>query len=85
MPPNPQVVLTVGGAEYIPRIAKLLATAFADEPVGRYINLSSNNLPNEATISQERREQAFIERLTGRIVANPLLIEAGDWAAGAVW
>lgn len=85
MSANNGVKITVGGAEYIAPMAKLLAPAFADDPVGRYLYLSEDDLPNDAIVSNERREDGFVSRLTLRMATRPHLVEAGDWAAGAVW
>jgi len=85
MPRTNLPALTIGGIEYIPRVSQILASAFANDPLARYIYLSGDDLPNDAIITQERREKGFVERLTGRIVTGPHLVEAGGWAACAVW
>ena len=79
------VKLTVGGAEYVPRMANIIALAFQKDPIGRYLYLTEGNLPNDADIPHETRVQSTQGRLEKRIVVGPQLVEAGDWAAGAVW
>lgn len=79
------VKVTVGGAEYIPRMANIIALAFQKDPINRYFVLTEGDLPNDAVVPHETRVQATQGRLEKRIVVKPELVEAGDWAAGAVW
>jgi len=79
------VKLTVGGEEYISQMANVIGLAFLNDPVARYFYLTEDNLPNDAVISHERRARGTAERLKKRIVTGPHLVEAGNWAAGAVW
>jgi len=79
------IKVTVGGEEYIPQLANLLALAFLNDPVARYYDLIDNDLPNTSAIEVAKRVQGTSDRLKHRIKVGPHLVEAGDWAAGAVW
>lgn len=79
------VELTVGGEDYITRMSEVIAAAFLNDPIARYFYLTEDDLPNDAEVSVERRARGTAERLEKRIVVGPHLVEAANWAAGAVW
>jgi hypothetical protein len=85
MSSNPQIPITIGGAEYVEPLASLLAAAFVNDPINRYIILSTDDIPNDAVITQERRVEGFLPRLRARAEAGPHFVEAGNWAAAALW
>lgn len=77
--------ITVGTDEYAERIADVLAEAFANDALNRAAVLSSDSLPNDVKIPKERRIKHFLPSIRTRVALGAHLVEAGDWAAVALW
>ena len=77
--------VTVGKSEYVERVARLIGEAFAQDALNRAAILSKDSLPNDAVISPERRFQHFLPGVQKKLTIGALLVEAGDWAAAALW
>ncbi|CZR67880.1 uncharacterized protein PAC_17779 [Phialocephala subalpina] len=77
--------ITVGKDEYAERIAHVIADAFAGDALNRAAVLSLDSLPNDAEIPRERRIKHFLPSIKTRVGLGAHLVEAGDWAAVALW
>jgi hypothetical protein len=77
--------LTTGGGEYVERLSNLMAAAFARDPLNRATILYSNSLPNNAEISHERWVEHFLSSTKNKASSGGILVEAGNWAAAALW
>ena len=77
--------ITVGNEEYAERIANVISEAFARDPLSRAALLSLDSLPNDAEIPTERRIKHFLPGIKKKAASGALLVEAGNWAAVALW
>jgi hypothetical protein len=85
MPINTVPLVTIGGEAYVERVAKVICTAFAVDALNRAVLLQLDSLPNDAEISIERRIRHFTPSIQNSAKSGSLLMEAGNWAAAAVW
>ncbi|KAF8853230.1 hypothetical protein BDZ45DRAFT_629291 [Acephala macrosclerotiorum] len=85
MPSQTLPSITVGTEEYADRVADVIAEAFADDALNRAAVLSSDSLPKDAKIPKARRVKHFLPSIRTRVALGAHLVEAGDWAAVALW
>lgn len=67
------------------RAAETVASAFEEDALYRAILLTTDSLCNDAKISTERRAEYLIPRIREKMRRGALLVEAGNWAAVALW
>jgi hypothetical protein len=77
--------VTTGDGNYADRLANVLAAAFAGDALNRAVIRHSDSLPNDAEISHERWVEHFISSTKSKIACGGIAIEAGNWAAAALW
>ena len=85
MSPKTLPPITVGNDEYVERLTKVIGEAFARDALNRASILSADSLPNDAEISTSRRVKHFLPGIKRRAASGAFLVEAGDWAAVAIW
>jgi hypothetical protein len=78
----PSPTITVGGQEYAEPLADVIAGAFESDPLNRYIVLSGDPSLNDV---KEKRKEGILGRIKNRAEAGAHLVEAGNWAAAALW
>lgn len=79
------VSITVGKHEYIEQLASVLARAFANDPLTRCGILYEDSAPNDTVVSPDRWTKFWIPNITNKINTGGQIIEAGNWAAAALW
>jgi len=67
------------------QFASVIGEAFAGDALGRANILSRDGLPNDAKIPIERRIKQFLPLIQSKASDGAILVEAGDWAAVALW
>lgn len=77
--------ITTGKEDYAERLAGVVGSAFARDALNRAVILAKDSLPNDAEISGERRAQHFLPLIKNQAGNGGILVEAGNWAAVAVW
>lgn len=77
--------ITVGKDEYAERVAQVIAEAFAGDALNRAAILSKDSLPNDTVISRERWIEHVLPSIQSKVAVGAHLVEAGDWAAVALW
>jgi len=82
MASTPSPTITVGGPEYAEPLADVIAGAFENDPLNRYIVLSGDPSPNDV---EEKRKEGILGRIKNRAKAGAHLVEVGSWAAAALW
>jgi hypothetical protein len=70
---------------YIEKTAAIMALAFENDALERYVTLVSDNLPNSTVIPHERHLQHFMTSIEQKVKAGVIVSEAGGWAAAALW
>lgn len=70
---------------YIQKTSAIMAAAFEDDALERYVTLVSDNLPNSTVIPPERHLQHFTTSIAEKVKAGVIMSEAGDWGAAALW
>lgn len=78
-------LISVGGVSYAERVAQIIGSAFARDALNRAIMLTTDGLPNNAQITVDRRASHLLLGIREKAVHGALLVEAGDWAAVALW
>ncbi|KAF5858057.1 hypothetical protein ETB97_004926 [Aspergillus alliaceus] len=78
-------VVTVGGEAYAERAANIISEAFAHDALNRAMIITSYSLSNEVGVSVERRTYHFLSSIRRKVRDGGLLVEAGNWAAVALW
>ncbi|TVY80743.1 Uncharacterized protein LSUE1_G002553 [Lachnellula suecica] len=77
--------ITIGSIGRAEQIAHVICKAFAGDALNRAAILSLDSSPNDTVISLERCIQHFIPSIKNKAASGALLVEAGDWAAVALW
>jgi hypothetical protein len=77
--------VTTGSGDYVERLVNLMAAAFARDPLNRAMILYSDSLPNDAEIGHERWVEHFLPSTKNKASSGGILVEAGNWAAAALW
>lgn len=91
--PPPEIKLntysksTVDSSLPIPLIpfARVIAAAFLNDVLSRYIHLSSQDLPNDTVVTVEQRMESSIERFQSRFDAGAEIVEVGGWGVVGSW
>lgn len=78
------IPITTGKEDY-DRLASVIGSAFARDALNRAVILTRDSLPNDAEISDEYRTQHFLPLVRTQAENGGVLVEAGNWAAVAVW
>lgn len=79
------VVTTFGAHDYVEPLARVAAAAFSNDVFVRSIILYEDSAPNDTVISQERWLKHWIPNIAKKIDRGAQIIEAGNWAAAALW
>jgi hypothetical protein len=78
--------VTTGNNElYVQKTSAIMAAAFKDDALERYVTLVSDNLPNSTVIPLERHLQHFLTTIAKKVKAGVMVSEAGNWGAAALW
>jgi len=85
MSPDTAVAITVGKQEYAEHLADVIAAAFDGDALNRANILYQDSAPNDTVISQERWLKRWIPNIKKKIEAGAQAVEAGNWAAAALW
>lgn len=76
---------SVIGPSHISPLVSLFAAAFAQEPCTRVVIAEKDHLSSVAGISLQRRIEHFTPLVMARAEAGAEFVEAGGWAAAAIW
>lgn len=82
MPPKVQVTVSPGNLHGVCRV---LAAAFASDAINRLFVSVEDGLALGAVISNNRREKVFLDSWGKRAHSGVEFVEAGDFAAVAIW
>jgi hypothetical protein len=85
MTPRTLPAISTGKEEYAERFATVIGTAFAGDALNRAALLTKDSLPNDTVISDEQRTKHFLLGIRNKAETGGILVEAGDFAAVAVW
>ncbi|KAF3014060.1 hypothetical protein E8E14_012028 [Neopestalotiopsis sp. 37M] len=77
--------ISVGDIAYAERLAQVIGAAFARDALNRAVMLTTDGSPNDAQITVERRADFLLPSIRSKAAHGALLVEAGDWAAVALW
>jgi hypothetical protein len=79
------VSITMGKHEYVENLADVFAAAFNGDALERAAVLYQNSAPNDAVISREQWVKHWTQNIKKKIEAGGQVVEAGNWAAAALW
>lgn len=85
MSPENLPLITICRANDVEPFMRVIGVAFGSYPVSRHYILHIENLPNDAPISIERQIQHFTPSVISKAAVGAHLVEAGGWAAVALW
>ena len=85
MSSSASVPLTVGTHEYVEPLANLFTAAFTSDALERAGILYQDSTPNDELIPKERWFNHWIENIRIKIDSGGQIMEAGNWAAAALW
>jgi hypothetical protein len=83
--PRLPAVTTDNNELYIRKTSAIMAAAFENDALERYVTLVSDNLPNSTVIPPERHFKHFATSIAEKVKAGVIISEAGDWGAAALW
>lgn len=73
-------------AENVHRFTQVIAAAFSNDALNRYILLGRESHPDHPKLAQfDSRVQHWLPLVTTRAEKGGILVEAHDWAAVALW
>jgi hypothetical protein len=70
---------------YIQKTSAIMAAAFENDALERYVTIASDNLPNSTVIPPERHLKHFTTSIAEKVKAGAIVSEAGNWGAAAIW
>ncbi|KAF2638800.1 hypothetical protein P280DRAFT_470841 [Massarina eburnea CBS 473.64] len=71
--------------EDIPHFASVVASAFSNDVVNRYLYLGRDSRPDHPKLQPDLRAKYWERVITPRFQDRALLIQSHDWAAVALW
>ncbi|RAO66336.1 uncharacterized protein BHQ10_002348 [Talaromyces amestolkiae] len=79
------VLTTTGGDEYVGRVAEVIAAAFSNSIFTAYLHRTSESTWPSTQVPIEILRPYFEKSIAHRVLHGAELVEAGNWAAVAVW
>jgi hypothetical protein len=79
------VSITMGKHEYVEKLADVFAVAFNGDALERAAVLYQHSALNDAVISREQWVKHWTQNIKKKIEAGGQVVEAGNWAAAALW
>ncbi|KAJ9606407.1 hypothetical protein H2200_009368 [Cladophialophora chaetospira] len=83
---NPQTLVTISREEDLRPFAEVIAAAFSNDTLNRYLFLGRESRPDHPKLSQpELRVDFWLPHITSRFNGGGILVQNYDWAAVALW
>lgn len=79
------VVTTTGGDEYVLRVAEVIAAAFSNSIFTAYLHRTPESTWPSTQVPVKIIKPYFEKNIAQRVLHGAELVEAGNWAAVAVW
>lgn len=78
-------VITTGGLDYVSRVAEVIAAAFSNTIFTAYLHRKPESTWPSTNVPVDILKPYFESVVTHRALHGVELVEAGNWAAVAVW
>lgn len=79
------VLTTTGGEECVGQVAEVIAAAFSNSIFTAYLHRTSESTWPSTQVPIEILRPYFEKNIAHRVLHGAELVEAGNWAAVAVW
>jgi hypothetical protein len=76
---------TIINESQVEHFMTVISAAFAGDALNRAAMLYSSSLPNSTAFTQKQVEDYFRPSTVKKAGSGAILLEAGDWAAVALW